>query len=124
MKNIKPIYWYLASIFMIATIIFSLVVVESKDNKASTFLSGLAVVTAILAMALSDKKLPKFIGIIKVWTSDHPKAEVEGGHEYKLSIRIENTSEEPVNDIKIKIRTPERISNLYDNKNPLINKAR
>jgi hypothetical protein len=112
MKNIKLTYWILTGVFLVTTIIVSFFIVINVDNRAGVFLSGLAIVFAILAMGLSDQNLPKFKGVIKLWTTNHPRGEEESGHQFKLSIKIENHSSTPVNDIKIKIRTPTLISSL------------
>jgi hypothetical protein len=120
MKNIKHIYWVLTCVFLISTVIVSFLIVSDVDNRAGVFLSGLAIVFAILAMGLSDQKLPKFNGVINLWITNRPRSEVEAGHPFKLSIRIENLSSTPVNDIKIKIRTPSLISSLFEDKNSAI----
>jgi hypothetical protein len=120
MRNIKLTYWILTGVFLVTTVIVSFFIVIDIDNRAGVFLSGLAIVFAILAMGLSDQKLPKFNGVIKLWTTNHPSGEEESGHQFKLSIRIENQSSTPVNDIKIKIRTPTLISSLFEDKNSAI----
>jgi hypothetical protein len=120
MKNIKHIYWVLTCVFLISTVIVSFLIVSDVDNRAGVFLSGLAIVFAILAMGLSDQKLPKFNGVINLWITNRPRSEEEAGHPFKLSIRIENLSSTPVNDIKIKIRTPSLISSLFEDKNSAI----
>ena len=118
MKNIKVLYWILASSFIIVTFLVTFFLVGNRDNQAAVFLSGLAIVFAIIAMGLSDKNIPSFKGQVELWTTDEFKnLDEEGGHEFKLSIRIENYSTVPINDIIFKFRTPSKISSNYDQKN-------
>lgn len=119
---------------------------KNKDWEP-VFLAGMAIVIAVIAMGFTDKKLPKFKGSVKLWTNKPPdpnkiiknlpdtddkpenidqnimgeevETEVESQIEveYKVSIRIENTDIDPVTDIKIKIRTPHKITDVYPDKN-------
>lgn len=137
MKNLQRIYWILALIFLLITIVLTLYTYQEGGDWASLFLSGTAIIIALLAIGISDKKLPIFKGIVKCW-SDNPhlkKNRLEGSRgsemeeqeeedenendniEYKISFRIENTSNMPVHDVKVKIRCPHRITNVYQEKN-------
>lgn len=68
-------------------------------------------------MGLSDKKLPNFNGQIKFWTTNLNISDEGLDCALKLSIRIENHSNTPINDLIIKFKTPANISSLIDENN-------
>lgn len=124
MRNIKFIYWVLTIGFLSLTFIVTFMYVTNLDSRSSTFLSGIAVVIATIAMGLADQRLPLFNGVCKIWLPNQPQVEEEGCEEYKLSIKIENNSTIPVQDVKFKFRSPIRISSIYDDKNEYIKQVK
>ncbi len=68
-------------------------------------------------MDLSDKKLPDFNGHIKFWTTNLNISDEGLDCPLKLSVRIENHSNTPINDLIIKFKTPANISSFIDENN-------
>jgi hypothetical protein len=119
MKNIKGIYWRLSGVFVLATIIVFILIESNTIDKEVTgvILSGVAIIISIIAMGLSDKKLKKFEGKIKIKSvlrrgdsnSDDPM--------YQVTFTIINNGEDPVNDFIYKIRFPKRF--IFENEKNL-----
>lgn len=118
MKNIKGIYWWLSGVFVLATIIVFLLIESNIIDKEVTgvILSGVAIIISIIAMGLSDKKLKKFEGKIKVKIIKNRDFVNSDNPIFQVVFTIINNGEDPVNDFIYKIRFPKRFK-FVDEKN-------
>ena len=97
MRKIKAIYWVIFGGGAVLTILC--VIVVSPENKASLFLSGIAILISIIALGLSDTRKFYFNGQVKVWSSTpHTESDIKNTR-YKISFKIINNDKEPVYDI-------------------------
>jgi hypothetical protein len=121
MRNIKGTYYFLAATILIVSVIIALVLVENNDNIIITIVTALSLAIAVLAIGMSDRRLPRFKGKLSLWlvkpSQKRTEIEEEGKDlKVKFSIRIENFTENPINDVRVKIRMPSRIAETIDEK--------
>lgn len=121
MRNIKKAYYFLAAIIMIVSVIISWVLVDNNDNIIIIIVTSLSLAIAVLAIGMSDRRLPQFKGKLSLWLVKSPNKKTEIEEEVKdlkvkFSIRIENFTENPITDVRVKIRMPSRIAEAIDDK--------
>jgi len=109
MKKIKKEYWFLILGFLCVDVFLILY----YDNlKLDIMLSCAAIIVAIIAMGLSDKKVNYFKGKVEVWAilAGGRKDEIDSS--YTLAYRIINDSKETVYNFVYRVKLPYNIINL------------
>ena len=113
MRRLKLIYWLLSGLILAATLIISSLRDSGIISNPDILLSGIATSISIIAMGLSDPKLliPKiWIGAWFVYTKNSFGME---GESYRLSLKIQNCSEDVMEDVLIRIHYP-AYGNFFD----------
>jgi len=122
MKKIKTFYWVTFSVFTILTILCTLL--SPKENMASIFLSGVAILIAILALGLSDQKKLRFNGSVHFYSYLLDTNTPTQNSNYRVSMKVFNNSEEPIYDIVYRLRLPNRITSRLEEKNNSVREYR